>query len=97
MANILLVEDDPNLSMVLQDYLEMLDYNVILAKDGEEGIKAFRQKNAFAIIMFSIGTVLHKQERFTKAVTAYQKAIALKHPDKEMIEQRIKLVTPEIP
>jgi len=41
-AKILLVEDDPNLSMVLQDYLEMLNYNIILCKDGEEGSRTFR-------------------------------------------------------
>jgi DNA-binding response OmpR family regulator len=40
-AKILLVEDDPNLSMVLQDYLEMLDYTIILCKDGSEGAEAF--------------------------------------------------------
>ena len=35
---ILLVEDDPNLSLVLQDYLEMLGYDIVLCKDGEEGL-----------------------------------------------------------
>lgn len=44
-ASILLVEDDPNLSMVLQDYLEMLDYSIVLAKNGEEGLNAFMQQN----------------------------------------------------
>jgi len=39
--NILLVEDDPNLSLVLQDYLEMLGYQTVLAKDGDEGLKTF--------------------------------------------------------
>ncbi|MFC2100771.1 response regulator transcription factor [Bacteroidota bacterium] len=40
-ANILLVEDDPNLSLVLQDYLEMLGYQTVLAKDGDEGLKTY--------------------------------------------------------
>ena len=39
---ILLVEDDPNLSLVVQDYLEMLDYTTKLCKDGEEGLNEFR-------------------------------------------------------
>ncbi len=39
---ILLVEDDPNLSDVLKDYLDMLGYQVIYAADGEEGLSIFR-------------------------------------------------------
>ena len=41
-ANILLVEDDPNLSLVLQDYLEMLGYHTELAQDGEAGFHLFK-------------------------------------------------------
>lgn len=64
MANILLVEDDPNLSMVLQDYLEMLNYNVILAKNGDEGIKAFRQKK-FNLCILDV--MMPKKDGFTLA------------------------------
>lgn len=39
---LLLVEDDPNLQMVLQDYLELMEYEVISVSDGEAGLKAFR-------------------------------------------------------
>jgi two-component system, OmpR family, response regulator len=39
---ILLVEDDPNLSLVLQDYLEMLNYDITLCRNGREGLLAFR-------------------------------------------------------
>jgi len=39
---ILLVEDDPNLSLVLQDYLEMLNYDITLCRNGKEGLLAFR-------------------------------------------------------
>ena len=38
---ILFVEDDANLSMILQDYLEMIGYSVNRARDGEEGLKYF--------------------------------------------------------
>ncbi|TZF85726.1 response regulator transcription factor (plasmid) [Pedobacter sp. BS3] len=42
MKKILLVEDDPNLGMLLQDYLQLKGkYHVVLCKDGEEGLKAF--------------------------------------------------------
>jgi two-component system, OmpR family, response regulator len=39
---ILLVEDDPNLSMVLQDYLEMINYDITLCRNGKEGLDMFR-------------------------------------------------------
>jgi DNA-binding response OmpR family regulator len=38
---ILLVEDDPNLSLVLQDYLEMLNYDITLCRNGKEGLQTF--------------------------------------------------------
>lgn len=42
---ILLVEDDPNLSTVIKDYLEMLGYESFIAADGEEGYRSFLGKN----------------------------------------------------
>lgn len=44
-AKILLVEDDPNLSLVLVDYLEMLTYETILSKDGVNGLNTFKTNN----------------------------------------------------
>jgi two-component system OmpR family response regulator len=41
---ILLVEDDPNLSTVVKDYLEMLGYEAFIAADGEIGYKKFLEK-----------------------------------------------------
>jgi DNA-binding response OmpR family regulator len=38
---ILLVEDDPNLSLVLHDYLEMLDYDIVLCNNGKLGLDKF--------------------------------------------------------
>lgn len=64
MANILLVEDDPNLSMVLQDYLEMLNHSIVLAKNGEEGIKSFRQKK-FNLCILDV--MMPKKDGFTLA------------------------------
>lgn len=40
--HILLVEDDPNFGAVLRDYLELHDFEVTLAKDGQQGLQAFR-------------------------------------------------------
>ncbi len=41
--SILLVEDDPNLSSVLEDYLEMLGYPTTHCKNGEEGLEEFKK------------------------------------------------------
>jgi two-component system, OmpR family, response regulator len=40
---LLLVEDDVNFGEVLKSYLEMHDFNVILAKDGQEGLHMFHR------------------------------------------------------
>ena len=61
---ILLVEDDPNLSMVLQDYLEMMDYEIILAVDGAEGYRAFKTKN---IDLCILDVMMPKKDGFTLA------------------------------
>ena len=42
---ILLVEDDPNFGTVLRDYLALNDYNVTHAKDGIEGLIAFKNSD----------------------------------------------------
>jgi DNA-binding response OmpR family regulator len=63
-ARILLVEDDPNLSMVLQDYLEMLGYNTLLTKNGEEGLAAFKKEN---FDMCILDVMMPKMDGFTLA------------------------------
>lgn len=63
-ATILLVEDDPNLSMVLQDYLEMLDYNIILATNGMEGHEAYK-KNQVDLCILDV--MMPKKDGFTLA------------------------------
>jgi DNA-binding response OmpR family regulator len=42
-AKILLVEDDRNLGTLIHDYLEMSDFKVMLAKNGQEGLDEFKQ------------------------------------------------------
>ncbi|GAP42388.1 DNA-binding response regulator, OmpR family, contains REC and winged-helix (wHTH) domain [Lentimicrobium saccharophilum] len=63
-AKILLVEDDPGLSMVLQDYLELLGYETILATDGEQGLNKFRD-SAFDLCILDV--MLPKKDGFTLA------------------------------
>lgn len=44
-CSILLVEDDPNLSSVLVDYLDMLGYPALHCKNGEEGLEEFKKQH----------------------------------------------------
>ena len=52
-TRILLVEDDSNLSSVLKDYLEMMDYEAVLAKDGQEGSDYFK-KGSFDLCILDV-------------------------------------------
>lgn len=66
MANkpILLVEDDPNFGAVLRDYLELNDYEVILAKDGAEGLREFRNSDPQLCIL---DVMMPKKDGFSLA------------------------------
>jgi DNA-binding response OmpR family regulator len=61
---ILLVEDDPNLSAVLNDYLEMLGYEAMVAMDGEEGFQLFNSHQADLCIL---DIMMPKKDGFTLA------------------------------
>jgi len=62
--SILLVEDDPNLSSVLKDYLEMLGYETVLAQDGEEGLTRYFDQT-FDLCILDI--MMPKMDGFTLA------------------------------
>jgi DNA-binding response OmpR family regulator len=64
MYKILLVEDDPNLSFVIQDYLEMLDYRTKLCRDGEEGLAEFTKNNYDLVIL---DVMMPKKDGFSVA------------------------------
>jgi DNA-binding response OmpR family regulator len=48
---VLLVEDDANLCMVLQDYLEFVAYDVIVAHDGEDGLARFEEHDVHLCVL----------------------------------------------
>lgn len=50
---ILLCEDDPNLGMVLKNYLELNEYEVVLERDGRLGLAAF-QREKFDLCLLDI-------------------------------------------
>jgi len=61
-TKILLVEDDQNFGDVLKSYLEMNDFNVTLATDGEAGLEAFN-KDKYALCIFDV--MMPKKDGFT--------------------------------
>ena len=61
---ILLVEDDQNFGDVLRSYLEMNDYNITLATDGEAGLETFK-KNQYDLCIFDV--MMPKKDGFSLA------------------------------
>ncbi len=61
---ILLVEDDESFGYILREYLEIHGFNVTLATDGEEGLKAFK-KGAFELCILDV--MLPAKDGFTLA------------------------------
>ena len=63
-AKVLLCEDDTNLGMVLKNYLELNDYDVILERDGRLGLAAF-QREKFDICLLDV--MMPNMDGFTVA------------------------------
>ncbi len=63
-TRILLVEDDQNFGDVLRSYLEMHDFDVTLATDGEAGITSFN-KGEFDLCILDV--MMPKKDGFTVA------------------------------
>ena len=63
-VRILFAEDDPNLSMILKDYLEMIGFAVDHAKDGEVGLQLFKKEEYDLVIL---DVMMPKKDGFTLA------------------------------
>lgn len=85
MKKILLVEDDPNLGMLLQDYLQLKGkFDIVLCVDGEEGLRAFN-KQAFDLCIldvmmpkkdgFALGKEIRKMNENVPIIFATAKAM----------------------
>lgn len=61
---ILLVEDDPNFGMLLKDFLELNEYEIDLATDGEEGLDMFK-KGDYHLCVTDV--MMPKMDGFTMA------------------------------
>jgi DNA-binding response OmpR family regulator len=85
MKKILLVEDDPNLGLMLQDYLELKGkFEVVLCKDGDEGLKAFTKTQYDLLILdvmmpkkdgFTLGKEIRKMNATVPIIFATAKAM----------------------
>lgn len=85
MKKILLVEDDPNLGMLLQDYLQLKGkFNIVLCVDGEEGLRAFNKQNFDLCILdvmmpkkdgFALGKEIRKINENVPIIFATAKAM----------------------
>ena len=62
--HILLVEDDESFGYILREYLEIHNFQVTLAADGEEGLQAFK-KGAFELCILDV--MLPTKDGFTLA------------------------------
>lgn len=62
---ILLAEDDPNLGMLLQEYLISKNYVVELAKDGNEGLDVFMNNEGFDMCLLDV--MMPKKDGFSFA------------------------------
>lgn len=85
MKRILLVEDDPNLGLLLQDYLQLKGkFEVVLCVDGDEGLKAFTKKDFDLCILdvmmpkkdgFTLGKEIRKINEHVPIIFATAKAM----------------------
>jgi DNA-binding response OmpR family regulator len=85
MKKILLVEDDPNLGALLQDYLQLKGkFEVVLSKDGDEGLKEFTKSDFDLLILdvmmpkkdgFTLGKEIRKMNQQVPIIFATAKAM----------------------
>ena len=61
---LLIVEDDPNLGQILNEYLSMKGYETTLCRDGEAGLESFKQ-HAYDLCLFDV--MLPKKDGFSMA------------------------------
>ena len=51
MKKILLVDDEPEIQLIMSSRLEALGYQVLIAKDGQEGLNMAREKHPDLILL----------------------------------------------
>lgn len=61
-AKILVVDDEPNIVQTLKDRLEMNDYDVVTACNGDEGLKTAKEESPDLILLDVIMPILDGHE-----------------------------------
>ena len=92
-VKILLVEDDPNLGNVIKDYLKMKGFAPSLARNGEEGLLAWK-KDPYDILILDV--MMPKMDGFTLAKEIRKvddKTPILFLTAKNMIEDKVEAYT----
>lgn len=83
-AKLLIVEDDPNLGKILQEYLQVKGFQTRLARDGEEGLQAFRQESFDLCLLdvmlplkdgFTLGREIREQDKETPIIFLTAKSL----------------------
>ncbi len=76
MKRILLVEDDYNLGFVIKDNLQLNGYEVVLCKDGQSGLNAFKSTS---FDLFLLDVMLPKKDGFSlaKEIKIVNKAVPI--------------------
>jgi len=69
MKKVLLAEDDIDFALILKQYLELYNYDVVWAKDGDEALELF-QKEPFDICIYDV--MMPKTDGFTLAEKTIQ-------------------------
>ncbi len=75
-TNLLLVEDDPNLGDILQEYLSLKGFSTQLCKDGEEGFDAFN-KDHFDMCILDVMLPIMDGFSLAKKIRAINKDVPI--------------------
>ncbi len=75
-TNLLLVEDDPNLGDILQEYLNLKGFSTQLCKDGEEGFDAFN-KDHFDMCILDVMLPIMDGFSLAKKIRAINKDVPI--------------------
>ena len=81
---LLIVEDDPNLGEILQEYLQVKGFDTHLARDGQKGLEAFRQQPFDLCLLdvmlpvmdgFALAEEIGKEDRHTPIIFLTAKSL----------------------
>lgn len=81
---LLIVEDDPNLGQILQEYLQVKGFDTRLAQDGEEGLRTYQQTRFDLCLLdvmlplkdgFTLAEEIRRQDKHTPIIFLTAKSL----------------------